>query len=321
MSIDKDKIKKILALDRDPKTFLFDHIENNDKEHRELYEEIQETEKELNERIDTIELTPGPQGDSIVGQQGPKGDSIKGDKGDSIRGKDGKNADEEKIIKEVTKNIPNPIDGVDGLPGEKGDKVKHEWDGTKLRFENPLGGWGKFIDLKGPRGIRGLEGDVPGNTFGSTVIVKDEGNLITDGASVLDFVNDGVSVSKAGQDTIINVLGEAFYDTKYLRLDTTNDPITGNLDIGSNNLENVAKIGASLDNDLIELTANKVTVNGDVSLTSNKITFGDGTTYFIINGTTLQLFVAGGLIQTWTGSAAVPVTGNPIGLLLGLTYA
>ena len=38
------------------------------------------------------------------------------------------------------------------LKGDKGDIPKHEWKGTKLRFESPDGKWGKLIDLKGKDG-------------------------------------------------------------------------------------------------------------------------------------------------------------------------
>ena len=40
-----------------------------------------------------------------------------------------------------------------------------------------------------------------------------------------------------------------------------------------------------------------------------------------IDSTTLGLYINGTLIQSWTISTATPTTGNPIGLLLSLTYA
>jgi hypothetical protein len=40
-------------------------------------------------------------------------------------------------------------DGKDGKRGPIGPTPKHEWDGTKIRFENPDGSWGSWTDLKG----------------------------------------------------------------------------------------------------------------------------------------------------------------------------
>jgi len=45
-----------------------------------------------------------------------------------------------------------------GPPGPKGDPPDHEWQGTKLRFEKPDGGWGELVDLRGPKGARGQKG-------------------------------------------------------------------------------------------------------------------------------------------------------------------
>lgn len=63
----------------------------------------------------------GPQGEKgATGNPGPKGDT--GDAG------------------------PAGADGAPGLPPE------HEWQGTQLRFKEPDGSWGQFIDLRGPQG-------------------------------------------------------------------------------------------------------------------------------------------------------------------------
>lgn len=48
--------------------------------------------------------------------------------------------------------------GEPGPPGPKGDKPDHEWNGTQLRFEKPDGGWGEYVDLRGPKGSRGDRG-------------------------------------------------------------------------------------------------------------------------------------------------------------------
>lgn len=49
-------------------------------------------------------------------------------------------------------------DGKKGEKGEKGDAPDHEWQGTKLRFEKPSGGWGEYVELRGPKGARGTNG-------------------------------------------------------------------------------------------------------------------------------------------------------------------
>ena len=71
-----------------------------------------------------IQGPEGPQGPQ--GEQGAKGDP--GPKGDT--GATG----------------PAGADGAQGLPPE------HEWQGTQLRFKEPDGSWGQFIDLRGPQG-------------------------------------------------------------------------------------------------------------------------------------------------------------------------
>jgi hypothetical protein len=48
-----------------------------------------------------------------------------------------------------------------GPQGPKGDSPDHQWLGTRLRFRNSDGSWGKYADLKGKPGDRGLPG-VPG---------------------------------------------------------------------------------------------------------------------------------------------------------------
>jgi hypothetical protein len=59
-----------------------------------------------------------------------------------------------------------PVKGVDyfdgedgvGIKGEKGDAPAHEWQGTKLRFRNPDGSWGVFVNIKGLDGADGTDG-------------------------------------------------------------------------------------------------------------------------------------------------------------------
>lgn len=39
-----------------------------------------------------------------------------------------------------------------------GDEPGHEWDATKLSFQNPDGTWGPYVDLQGPQGAAGEQG-------------------------------------------------------------------------------------------------------------------------------------------------------------------
>lgn len=48
--------------------------------------------------------------------------------------------------------------GDPGPQGETGPMPSHEWQGTKLRFEQPDGTWGKLTDLKGEPGKEGAAG-------------------------------------------------------------------------------------------------------------------------------------------------------------------
>ena len=41
----------------------------------------------------------------------------------------------------------NGIDGWDGQDGIDGDIPEHQWDGTKIRFRQPSGQWGQYVEL------------------------------------------------------------------------------------------------------------------------------------------------------------------------------
>lgn len=64
------------------------------------------------------------------------------------------------------KNKTGPI-GPQGNPGPQGEPgpqgpigpaPEHEWDGSRLRFQNPDGTWGEYVNLKGPKGTKGEAG-------------------------------------------------------------------------------------------------------------------------------------------------------------------
>lgn len=64
--------------------------------------------------------------------------------------------------------IPGPIGltGPQGPQGDTGDQPAYEWNGTQIRFENPDGSWGPWVNLQGPpgpcgpgiQGVQGLQG-------------------------------------------------------------------------------------------------------------------------------------------------------------------
>lgn len=98
---------------------------------------------------------------------------------DGKDGRDGRDADPDvmrSMIAEALADMPKPRDGRDADPAQVREQIRrafgelvlkdpqigpvprHEWDGTKLRFELPGGQWGAWVDLQGPRGARGADG-------------------------------------------------------------------------------------------------------------------------------------------------------------------
>jgi len=109
--------------------------------------------KELQAAFQTLSKQPGPAG--ATGKDGARGKD--GSRG--IKGADGKKGDRGE------KGAPGK-DGEQGPAGETGPKPKHEWRGTKLRFEKPDGTWGKLVDLKGEAGKNGIGGGGGGGGSG-----------------------------------------------------------------------------------------------------------------------------------------------------------
>lgn len=161
------------------------------------------------------QITPGPRGfKGNAGLNGDRGDSgVKGDTGASgstgekgnpgtngIDGQRGKSIIGPLGLKGDVGEIGKPgvfgkrglkgakgIEGNTGPQGERGIKgdtgpaPHHEWMGFKLRFQNPDGSWGKYTDLKGPRGNQG-DGSGPlfdGFDHGNLFVI--ENNYLTSG--------------------------------------------------------------------------------------------------------------------------------------------
>ncbi|MBT2661953.1 hypothetical protein [Bacillus sp. ISL-45] len=98
----------------------------------------------------------GPQG-----LQGPKGDT--GPQGPiGLTGPQGTKGD-------------TGLTGATGPKGDKGDKPLHQWSGTSLRFENPDGTLGTYVNLKGDKGDKGDTGEMgpPGSSQSYVLFEKE----------------------------------------------------------------------------------------------------------------------------------------------------
>lgn len=71
-----------------------------------------------------------------------------------IPGKPGKTPSKQELLDLIESLIPEPIPGEPGKPGKSiqgkpGRMPKHEWSGTRIRFETAPGEWGEFVNLQG----------------------------------------------------------------------------------------------------------------------------------------------------------------------------
>lgn len=108
-------------------------------------------------RADFIGLSkqPGPQGAQgpdgqrgLPGPQGPRGPAgVDGAPGrDGVAGPSGQDG------VDGLAGAPgrDGLDGAPGEPGQTGPMPKHQWQGTKLRFQQTAKRWGKWVDLRSP---------------------------------------------------------------------------------------------------------------------------------------------------------------------------
>ena len=51
--------------------------------------------------------------------------------------------------------VDSKLETIELTPGPQGDKPAHQWSGTSVRFENPNGSWGTYVNLKGNDGSDG----------------------------------------------------------------------------------------------------------------------------------------------------------------------
>lgn len=77
--------------------------------------------------------------------------------------RDGRDADPAKIAEQVRAAVSQIVvkdgaagpRGPRGFDGPMGPMPRHEWDGTRLRFEKDESHWGEWVDLRGPAGAAG----------------------------------------------------------------------------------------------------------------------------------------------------------------------
>ena len=193
------KDEKLLTFAEDRDLAIFDELtEINDS-----LEEVKSSFKDVD--LSSFEILQGEKGE--VGETGPQGEQgPMGPEGPMGRqGQNGRDGQNGKDGKDGHDGLDG-VDGEQGPEGPKGDKPKHEWKGTELRFEDPDGKWGKWVNLLGPTGGSGraLFSSMRG---AGGLKVSDEGTLVKDGVQELNFVGSGVTVTQVGMATTVTVSG------------------------------------------------------------------------------------------------------------------
>ncbi|KQP20557.1 hypothetical protein [Pseudorhodoferax sp. Leaf267] len=90
--------------------------------------------------------------------------------------------------RQVRKDLLDRLEEIEASEHAMGEMPRHEWDGTKIRFEQEPGVFGPWVDLEGPAGRNGLNG-------GGGGVPK---NLVLDGGGAFDehtTINGGTASS------------------------------------------------------------------------------------------------------------------------------
>lgn len=129
---------------------------------------------------------PGPRGESIIGPQGPQG----------FAGNDGNDG------------FPG-APGKPGATGPMGRMPRHEWDGSKIRFETPTG-WGEWVDLRGPIGHTGQSYGPSESVGGSGALeyVRDAAGIVAQGVVGITF-GTNLTVTRQGNSVLVEATGGA----------------------------------------------------------------------------------------------------------------
>lgn len=98
------------------------------------------------------------------------------------------------------------VDGKDGKDGKNGSIPDHEWDGTKIRFENPDGTWGEWVDIRGPQGRTGESfGPADGGGLMHSPITVRQGGTRFEGVSEIVI---GANLTATRTPNGISIAGE-----------------------------------------------------------------------------------------------------------------
>ena len=148
--------------------------------------------RKVEAKVASVSKQQGPVGP--VGQTGPTGANGK-DGRDGTDGKDGREGPRGHTGQAGApgadgKRGPKGEKGEPGKQGDPGPAPQHEVSGSKIRFKNPDGSWGKW--LKAPKGEKGADGQ-----NGGTVIIRGAGGG-SGSASLGDLLPGNASIEPVG---------------------------------------------------------------------------------------------------------------------------
>lgn len=151
-----------------------------------------------------------------------------------IPGKPGKTPTEDELLELIESVMPEPIPGppgpsIPGKPGRNGRIPAHEWRGTFIRFENPDGTWGEWVNIQGaPSEPIEYGGSAPGALSEVTVRTANGTRfqgvreiIFADNLTVTKTVN-GVSVSAEDGGTGGGGSGSLSFETPTGTVDDSN---------------------------------------------------------------------------------------------------
>lgn len=220
----------------------------------------------------------------------------------AVEGKDGKSVTPTQVADQL-KNDPSFVDKV---TGEKGDKPKHEWKKTKLRFENPDGSWGQWVELKGldgrvmyqsdvPRGAGGVVASTGGTGVSTFLALSDTPSAFAGASLQVVRVNaaetalEFVTLAGGGDALVANPLSQ-FAVTTSLQLKNTISDETGSgaLVFADTPTLVTPVLGVATATSINGATITSGTLNGSVTGTNT----GDQTSIVGITGTKAQFDTA-----------------------------
>jgi len=130
-----------------------------------------------------------------------------------------------KAERRINIEMPDTIAGPPGPQGPPGDIPDHEWDGTKIRFQNPDGSWGTWTDLQGDEGKEGKKKVL--HRGGSSRLV-DLNDIDT---SNLTKNSDGNYVLGSGGGEWVNEEPTGAVDGANTTYEISNEPVDGTINV------------------------------------------------------------------------------------------